>query len=122
MYFLVLFFKADKDLAARTLHKGGNYSHSGWVVDLHAPTIAELLAGAQLKDTDELEAEFLMSDEVVDEDPTSCFSLKYKLLARRQLIRLEPSVNKYQQWYSETPPSFSGLVSYKYLLQRALRI
>ncbi|RFS20167.1 hypothetical protein DVR12_20850 [Chitinophaga silvatica] len=123
VYFLILFSKGDQNTTGRTFGGNDNYSQIPFIAANTPAVIEETTEDAQIRDVSEdLEADFMVSDNVEDEDPTSCFSLKYKLLANRQNLITNLVHLNYQHRYFKSPPTFSGQIFYKYLLQGALRI
>lgn len=68
------------------------------------------------------EEEFLISDNVEDEDANDLFARKYKLLTRYYLTASNTfSISNFYGGFKEHPPFYSHL-SYKYITQRTLRI
>jgi len=67
-------------------------------------------------------SEYLIGDEVEDEDPNSVFSPKYKLLGRSNPSYSSLSIQHYHIGYCKNLSNFSDQSSYKYLLQGVLRI
>lgn len=68
------------------------------------------------------EKEYILGEDVEDEDPNSSFAYKYRLLARGWPGYSASSVSKYLRGYLLSPALFSDKASYKYLLQGVLRI
>lgn len=66
--------------------------------------------------------EYLIADEVEDEDISNAFARKYRLLTRYYQVISHTSVLSYQHNYSEDRQPLCGHLSYKYIIQRALRI
>lgn len=74
-------------------------------------------------DTDlEEEAEYLVSDDVEDDDASNFLVRKYRLLARCDLSHAHLSTLSYLRKYFQAPPPFWGHLSNIYLTQGALRI
>ncbi|MBW8682981.1 hypothetical protein [Chitinophaga rhizophila] len=111
-------------------NRAGTYQHSADYTLLTATAVqpdSHFTAGdrndAFFRDTRPVtEDEFIISEEVEDEDPNSYFSPKVKLLSRSRNAYDYQSSLKYLRRYFKAPPSFSDQASYKYLTQRALRI
>lgn len=68
------------------------------------------------------EEEFILGEDVEDEDPNSSFAYKYRLLARGWPGNSTLSVSKYRSGYLRSSTPFSDQASDKYLLQGVLRI
>ncbi|HEY8920380.1 MAG TPA: hypothetical protein VIM87_28265 [Chitinophaga sp.] len=68
------------------------------------------------------EEEFLISDNVEDEDANNYFARKYKLLTRCYLVPSgSPGLSHFYGGFKDRP-LFYGYLSYKYITQRTLRI
>lgn len=66
--------------------------------------------------------EYIISEEVEDEDPNNYFSPKFKLLAKSRDAYAYQTSLRYLRGYCKAPPFLSDRIAYKYLTQRALRI
>lgn len=66
--------------------------------------------------------EYLISDDIVEEDANNFLVRKYKLLARFHWALSDLFVSGYLSKCYKVPPSFLGYPSYIYLTQGALRI
>lgn len=68
------------------------------------------------------EEEFLISDDIEDEDVNNVFVRKYKLLARYNLALSYLFILSYLYKCLKAPSFFWGHSSYKYITQKVLRI
>lgn len=68
------------------------------------------------------EDEYIISEEVEDEDPNNYFSPKFKLLAKGRDAYAYQNSLRYLRRYFKAPPFAADQMSCKYLTQRALRI
>ena len=68
------------------------------------------------------EEEYLISDDIEEEDPSNFLVRKYKLLARYYVALSCPLLSGYLYKSRKAPPSFQGYLSYIYITQRVLRL
>lgn len=66
--------------------------------------------------------EYLLRDKVEDEDTSSFFARKYRLLAKFYLVFSAVFISGLLYRRIKTPPVRCGLLSDKYIVQRVLRI
>lgn len=124
VYLCAYFTTGDDYRPLRTYQQVESYSHSHQHIEnpCHHSFLCMLEDIASIRDVQETEADYLISDEVEEEDPNTCFASKYKLVPRHRLTPSHSTVLSYQERYAKAPPSSSDQVSYKYLVQSALRI
>lgn len=122
VYLCVYFIQGDNHLPLRTYQHVASYSrtHSHIENPYHRNFLSMLEDIASIRDVQEPEMESLISDDVEDEDPNTCFSSKYKLVPRHRTPS-HSTVLSYQGRYAKAPPS-PGQLLYKYLVQSSLRI
>lgn len=68
------------------------------------------------------EEEYLISEEIEDDDDSNSATRKYRLLYSGSLTLLSPYILTYLHSWSKPSQPFCSLVSNKYLTQRVLRI
>lgn len=108
----------------RTYYSGVAYALTAHEEEKHRESLSTTHWNCSVfRDTRPISEEnYVLGEDVEDEDPNSCFSCKYRLLARGWPGSSDQSVSKYHQGYFRSPALFSDQASYKYLLQGVLRI
>lgn len=120
----LMLLKGIDNPLGRTYYSGVGYALTAHEEEKHR----ESLAGAHwdcsvFRDTRPVsKEEFILGEDIQDEDPNSSFAYKYRLLARGWPDNSTLSVSKYLRGYPISPALFSDQASDKYLLQGVLRI
>lgn len=126
VYLCIMLLKGNESSFARTYQNDGSYILSIQEADQQQDNNRFTTSSQDysvVRDTRPVtEDEYMISEEVEDEDPNSCFNPKFKLLAKSRDAYAYQTSLRYLRRYFKAPPSFSDQISYKYLTQRALRI
>ena len=100
------------------------YAHAQYI-QISQPVAAAIScdAGTVINNTGtDNQNQFLIIDDVEDEDTNNFFARKFKTLARYYTALSCQSTLGYPINRSKVAPSFCGRISYKYILQRVLRV
>jgi hypothetical protein len=123
VFWCILLLRGDESLSTRTYQYDDCYTLSGQpgnkypAHNISSGQDCPVVSGHK----PEMDQEYLFADDVEDEDTSSGFARKYRLLARYGLT-YTTSVLRCLLRYYKGSPFFSGEASYKYLLQGVLRI
>ncbi|ACU62788.1 hypothetical protein [Chitinophaga pinensis] len=126
VYLCILLLKGNESSFARAYQNDGSYTLSIQEQDQQQDNGRFTTTNEDcsvVRDTRPImEDEYIISEEVEDEDPNNYFSPKVKLLAKSRDAYAYQTSLRYLRRYFKAPPTFSDQISYKYLTQRALRI
>ncbi|PWV56900.1 hypothetical protein [Chitinophaga sp. S165] len=120
----LMLLKGIDNPLGRTYYSGVGYALTAHEEEKHR----ESITGAHwdcsvFRDTRPVsEEQYILGEDVEDEDPNSSFAYKYRLLARGWPGLSAISVSKYLRGYLISSALFSDQASYRYLLQGVLRI
>ncbi len=120
----LMLMKGIDNPLGRTYYSGVGYALTAHEEEKHRESITGALRDCSVfRDTRPVsEEQFILGEDVEDEDPNSSFAYKYRLLARGWPDYADISVSKYLRGYIISPALFSDQASYRYLLQGVLRI
>lgn len=124
VYLCFLLLGRGEHFTARAFHHGDSYALTRKVEQqLLVSFMEDDEKTAFVKDTHPINIhEYLIGDEVEDEDPNSVFSPKYKLLGRANPAYSSLSDQYYHLRYCKNLSTISEKSSCKYLVQGVLRI
>lgn len=111
-------------VTAGTGHKDMGYALAQYALTGHQTKFTHTVQDSPvMKGTDpDVDKEYFVADDVEDDDSDHFLAKKMKLLARYPSAICYQSILSYLCNRFKAPPPFWGPVSYKYILQRALRI
>jgi hypothetical protein len=124
VYICIMLLKGNEDSLACAYQNNESYALTTQAAAGEADTFTTTSQYCSVvRDTHPVpEEEYLITEEVEDEDPNSNLTPKFKLLAKSRDAYAYQTSLRYLRRYFKAPPIFSDQVLYKYLTQRALRI
>ena len=85
-------------------------------------TASQRLEYTAIDNTIDKEEEYMVSDDIEEEDPSNFLVRKYKILARYYEALSCPLLSGYLYKSRNAPPSYKGYLSDIYITQRVLRL